>query len=133
MLAVPVMARSVLLCWQLLSNCLINTTATEHRGALSPLSHHVVLASDSAISKTDGHRLSSRQAAGGQCISTVSTFRLSRHFLNMEASIGRRFSAGSEFFDLYVSLRISIYFLFARLTRLTSTSTADVGTTTFQS
>ena len=71
MLAVPVMARSVLLCWQLLSNCLINTTATEHRGALSPLSHHVVLASDSAISKTDGHRLSSRQAAGGQCLALI--------------------------------------------------------------
>ena len=71
MLAVPVMARPVLLCWQLLSYCLINTTATEHRGALSPLSHHVELASDSAISKTDRHRLSSRQAAGGQYLALI--------------------------------------------------------------
>ena len=67
MLAVSVMAMPVLPCWQLLSYCLISTTATELRGALSPLSHHVVLASDSAISKTYWHRLTSRQAAGGQC------------------------------------------------------------------
>ena len=67
MLAVSVMAMPVLLCWQLLSYCLISTTATEFRGALSALSHHVVLASDSAISKTFWHRLTSRQAAGGQC------------------------------------------------------------------
>ena len=39
MLAVSVMARSVLLYWQLLSYSLINTTATVHRGALSPLRH----------------------------------------------------------------------------------------------
>ena len=31
----------------------------------------VVLASDSAISKTDRHRLSSRQAAGGQCLALI--------------------------------------------------------------